>query len=180
MSASDLVPILWQEADPARLERDLQEVQQFAPDLTYVEPEVLGDGTVVHHGYWTGRLPVWPFERAQPAGLDDVVPVGAEVDVLYAAAHPMLSPRVYVNEPEPGILEWSQHIWHVAPGGSLCFLQTENDWTPATSITDLLAKASGWRVEYALMKAGLVDTMTVCGIVSDDSRDHLVTQAAAL
>lgn len=179
MSVPELVPVLWQEAEASRLVRDRREVHDFAPDLTYVEPEFASDGTVVHHGEWVGRLPVWPFEREEPVGLADFIPKGAKVVVTYSAAHPMMPPRVYVNDPLPEIAEWSQHIWHVAPGGSLCLLQTVNDWTPETSVTELLAKASGWRIEYGLMKAGLVDTMTTCGIVTDASRDHLFAQAAS-
>ncbi len=37
-------------------------------------------------------------------------------------------------------------------------------------------KACGWRIEYALMKAGLIDAMTTSGIVSDSSLDGLIDQ----
>ena len=90
----------------------------------------------------------------------------------------MVPPRVYVLDPEPTIEQRTQHIWHVAPGGSLCLLQTEGDWTPQTTPVDLLLKAAGWRIEYALMTAGAIDAMTANGIVNDESRDALIAEAA--
>jgi hypothetical protein len=98
--------------------------------------------------------------------------------MFYSAAHPMVPPQVHPVDPEPALDERTQHRWHVAPGGALCLLQTYGAWTPESSIVELLLKAAGWRVEYALMKSGVVDAMTVNGIVSDPSRDHLVAQAA--
>ncbi len=34
---------------------------------------------------------------------------------------------------------------------------------------DLLRKAVGWRIEYALLKTGALQEMTMAGIVRDDS-----------
>ncbi|WP_067514228.1 hypothetical protein [Nocardia puris] len=45
-------------------------------------------------------------------------------------------------------------------------------------MTELLAKAAGWRIEYAMMKAGVIEQMSVNGIVSDSLQDHLVAHAA--
>jgi hypothetical protein len=42
---------------------------------------------------------------------------------------------------------------------------------------DLLLKAAGWRVEYSLMEAGVIEAMTLRGIVDDDQLDHLVAVA---
>lgn len=167
----------WPDAEPAILERDLAEISVFAPALVYEPPQIL-DGQVVHHGKWSGRLPVWPFERHQPEGLGELVPTGASVVMFCSPAHPVLPPRIASVDPEPEIEERTQHKWHVAPGGSLCLLQSDGDWTPGTSPVELLMKAAGWRIEYALMKAGVVESMSTSGIVSDPARDQLIAEAA--
>jgi hypothetical protein len=178
MTAQPLTVTLWTEAEPGIEARDVAAVGAFAPDIAYTPPMVSVDQ--IFHGGWKGRLPLWPFDRPEPAGLTELVPSGVFVRVMYPAAYPMVPPRVYALDPEPSIDERTQQIWHVAPGGSLCLLQTEEDWTPQTTPVDLLLKAAGWRIEYALMKAGVVEVMTTNGIVNDDSRDALIADAAAL
>ncbi|GED08005.1 hypothetical protein [Cellulosimicrobium cellulans] len=168
-------PIFWPDAEPEILERDLAAISNFAPGLTYEPPKTDG-GQVEHHGRWIGDLPIWPFDRPEPEGLQNLVPKGVSVVMSYSAAHPVLPPRIVVLDPVPELEERTQHRWHVAPGGSLCLLQTEGDWTPETSPVELLFKAAGWRIEYALMKAGVVDSMTTNGIVSDPARDHLIAE----
>lgn len=172
--AAALRPLLWTECEPARLARDQLEVGAFAPFLEYQSPG--GDG--FPQGGWIGELPGWPFMRPQPEALDELLG-GAELRVLvaYSAAHPMVAPAIYSLNPEPTIWEQTQSAWHVAPGGSLCLLQSDGGWQPDASLTELLAKASGWRIEYALMKAGVIDRMSVNGIVSDPSYDHLIAMA---
>lgn len=177
-SIGELVPVLWHEAEAERLARDIEEIASFAPGLEF-EPGP-GDGPVSHHGRWYGQLPAWPMERPEPDGLAAVVPAGVTVEIWYSAAYPMLPPAIYPVDPEPLLVERSQHDWHVAPDGSLCLLQTLASWDPRWSIVELLLRACGWRVEYALMNAGMVEGMTLCSIVDDASRDHLVTELAAL
>lgn len=176
MTTQPLVVTLWNEAEPRIEERDLAAVAAFAPGLVY-EPPTSAEPQAFHGG-WVGRIPVWPFDRPEPAGLADLVPQGALVRVTYPAAYPMVPPRVYALDPEPTIEQRTQHIWHVAPGGSLCLLQTEADWTPQATPVDLLLKAAGWRIEYALMVAGAVGAMSVNGIVSDGCRDTLISETA--
>jgi hypothetical protein len=159
--------------EPDRLARDRREVAEFAPDLRFVEPR----SPEFLHGGWIGRLPLWPFERAEPDGLLDLVGVGAEVAVAFSAAHPMVPPRIRPLTPEPAIEERTQAVWHVAPDGSLCLLQSQGQWQPDASVTELLLKAAGWHVEYALMKTGAIEKMTECGIVNDDSLDSLIASA---
>lgn len=169
-----LNPVLWTEREPMRLARDQIEVRAFAPLLEFQSP---ADGGLPHGG-WLGVLPRWPFERLQPEALDELL--GNEelrVLVIYSAAHPVVPPTIYSLYPEPTIREQTQSAWHVAPGGSLCLLRSDGGWQPEASLTELLAKASGWRIEYALMKAGVIDEMTVSGIVSDSSHDHLIDRA---
>lgn len=169
-----LSPVLWTEREPVRLARDQDEVRAFAPLLDYQSPA--DDG--LPHGGWIGVLPRWPFERPQPEALDELLgDHELRVLVVYSAAHPMVPPAIYSLDPEPSIWEQTQSAWHVAPGGSLCLLQSDGGWQPEASLTELLAKASGWRIEYTLMKAGVIDEMTVNGIVSDPSYDHLIDRA---
>ena len=178
MSLPPLSPVYWTDADPERLARDLADVRAFAPDLAFETPPG-GNPEVEHHGVWTGVLPVWPFDRTKPAGLDELVSSGLRVQVECSAAHPVVPPAVFPLHPLPELAERSQHIWHVAPDGRLCLMQTIGAWRPSDAISDLLEKACAWRIEYALMKAGVVESMTVDGIVSDGTWDALITQAAA-
>lgn len=169
-------PILWTEAEPARLRRDLEEIARFAPELEYHPPA--SDGSPFPHGGWLGRLPVWPFERPEPDGLHDLIgQAGADVAVICSAAHPVVPPRVVPGDPEPTLHQQTQNAWHVAPDGSLCLLQSQGAWQPEASVTDLLAKAAGWRIEFALMQAGVIDRMSTRGIVMDASHDHLIAAA---
>lgn len=172
---TQMIPIIWSDAEPARLARDRAEVGVFAPGLQF---QPAGEGT--KHGCWVGQIPKWPFDRVEPPGLDALLgPSGLSIELFYTAAYPMVPPVIYPVDPEPTFMERTQSAWHVAPSGSLCLLQTDGAWQPETSVVELLAKACGWRIEYALMKAGLIDRMTVSGIVSDDSLDALIGEASA-
>jgi hypothetical protein len=171
----DITPIYWTEDEPKRLARDLADVAAVAPDMHFQAPGILG-GTE-HHGMWAGQLPVWPLARPEPDGLDALVPRGLECMALCSASHPMIPPQVRPISPEPLLLERSQHKWHVAPAGVLCLMQSAGDWDPSDSVADLLVKAAAWRVEYALMKAGVIEAMSLSGIVSDASFDHLIAKA---
>lgn len=175
--AVDVAPILWMDAEPARLPRDRDEIAAFAPHLQYFGPGSECDESFPHGG-WVGELPRWPFDRQEPAALIDLIGEhGVTVAMLYPAAYPMVPPILYPVDPEPSLLEQTQAAWHVAPGGSLCLLQSDGAWLPEASVTELLAKAAGWRIEYALMKAGVIARMSTNGIVSDPSSDHLIAEA---
>lgn len=168
--------ISWTQAEPRRLARDRDEIEQFAPEATYHPPDDSGD---FPHGGWTGTLPRWPFDRPEPDGLQDLIGVeGLPFALQYSAAHPMVAPVIHPLDPEPGYIERTQTAWHVAPSGALCLLRNDGAWQPEASVVEFLLKAAGWRVEYALMKAAVIDRMSVHGIVSDASYDHLVRQAA--
>lgn len=167
---ASLQPIPWWEAEPARLRRDQREVTDQFTGL-----ELILDG----NGGWRGILPLWPFARPEPSGLRDLLhDKGLDIQLEYSAAHPMVAPLIFPREPRPEWIEHTQTQWHVLPGGALCLMQSDGAWDPASSIVELLLKAAGWHVEYALMKSGLIDAMTMNGIVSDDSLDALVLEAA--
>lgn len=163
-----LDPVPWFAQDSERLRRDRAEVQRFAPDLNAVEPTP-EDAS----GGWSGRLPLWPFDRNAPDGLASRFPAGGLlVDVRYVPAYPMLPPEIFPVYPEPELYERSQAVWHVLPHGALCLLQSAGQWQPEASLTELLLKAAGWHLEYSLMKRDLLDRMSESGIVSDGSYDH--------
>lgn len=166
-----VVPVPWWQAEPARLARDRREVSAAFPSLIFCEDGQAG---------WSGRLPMWPFERPEPPRLDGLAPGGVEIVLAYGAAYPIVSPLIFPRDPEPLPLELTQTRWHVLGNGALCLFQTQADWDPASSVVDLLRRAAGWRVEYALLKAGVRDDMSLSGIVNDDGLDHLVAEAVDL
>lgn len=132
------------------------------------------------HGGWYGLLPIWPFERPQPGGVDRFVGGTGLECVLErpGAAYPMIAPTIQPLSPAPAIGERTQATWHVLPAGGLCLLQsTGRWWVPEASITDLLLKAAGWRIEYALMK--VIERMSESGIVSDAFLRIYLLQASA-
>lgn len=160
--------------DPARLIRERTDVGGFAPGLRFIPA---GEAEV-DHGGWRGALPLWPFERPEPPGLRTIIPTPCEVIIAYSAAHPVIAPKVYSINPVPDFEMVSTTDWHVLPHGALCLLQSDALWVPESSTTELLLKACGWRIEYALMRLGVVDKMTTNGIVESDELDKLITQAA--
>ena len=170
--------VFWVDAEPGRLDRDVAEIGDMFPALVFSAPGYDPVSGAACHGSWSGTLPVWPFDRPEPPGLRALIgDDGLQCALIYSAAHPMVPPHIYPIQPMPEIDERSQHRWHVAPDAYLCLMQTDGDWHPEGSITDLLLKAAAWRVEYALMKAGVVENMTLNGIVFDPSRDSHVLGA---
>ena len=123
------------------------------------------------------RTSQWPFERQEPDGLTELIKRGLRVQVRCSAVHPVVPPAIIPESPSPLPIERSRTIWHVTPHGELCLMQSYGAWRPSDRISDLLLKACGWHVEYALMKAEVVEAMSEHGIVEDDSRDHLVRLA---
>lgn len=170
--------MLWTEAEPSRLERDRADVLALVAEAVFEAPQVTPAGSVLHHGRWTGQLPAWPFDRPAPPGLHLLIAQGLVFDLRYSSAYPMLPPTVYPESPSPAFEAHSQHRWHVAPGGGLCLLQHDGLWDPAAKISDLLLKAAGWRIEYELMVAGRIDTMTLGGIVDDPCLDERIAEVA--
>lgn len=167
--------VLWTDAEPSRLKRDIAEVTAFAPGLTYLPPDRRVDEFVLPHGGWKGVLPVWPFAREAPRGLNELVPEGLLFILEYPSAYPMVPPIIHPLRPEPEPIEMTQAAWHVLPAGGLCLLRSDGAWLPEASVTELLLKAAGWRIEYALMKAGVIEKMSVNGMVSSSELDGLVS-----
>lgn len=139
----------------------------FAPNLHW-EPDQQG---------WMGELPVWPFKRPQPAGLEELLPRGLVVTVDPTPVYPMVAPVIYPITPDPPILVRTQQRWHVAGDGRLCLMKSPGQWDPREPLTHMLRRASGWHVEYALMIRGLISTMTENSITDDDQHDALIDMA---
>ncbi|MFG3689583.1 hypothetical protein [Micromonospora sp. NPDC047740] len=169
MTPDDGGAVTWWQCEPRRLARDEAEIGEWFPGLQWVD-----EGA----GGWVGRLPRWPFDRPEPAGLPALVgEEGLEALLVYGHAYPMVAPLIYPGDPRPGIAQRTDHKWHVNGNGSLCLLQDDATWNGRGSVLDLLLKAAGWRVEYALMKAGVIEAMTLHGIVDDAQSDHLIAVA---
>lgn len=162
----------WWQDQPARLKRDLDDLVEAGIDLTW-EP--------TSSGLLTGQLPMWPLDRPAPASLEALLAgQGLTVEVVFGHAYPMVCPTVTPVAPAPPVDRWTQHRWHVNGDGTLCLLQSARAWDPQTLLSDVLRKSAAWRVEYALLEAGLIETMSTSGIVQDDSYDHLVATAVDL
>jgi hypothetical protein len=163
----DLPRQRWLEAEPERLEREQQEMAELAPEIHWVELNGAGG--------WEGYAPVWPFDRDPPATLDAFLN-GARLKLLvaYAQAYPAVQPAVFPLEPLPPLERRLLHKWHLNGDGSICLLQSADAWTGRETAAELVAKASGWLVEYLLVDRELRETMSDEGIVTDPSLDHLI------
>lgn len=156
----------WWHHEPGRLAEDQRQLQSRFPALVWSTAE---------NGLWIGELPMWPFDRDSPDGLELLLGGrGLQTVVRCGQAYPAAPPSVIPLGPEPEIGERTQQRWHVNGDGSLCLFQNEAVWNTRCALVDVLLKAAGWRIEYALMKAGLVEAMTVNGIVTDPLLDNTI------
>jgi hypothetical protein len=142
-------------------------MSQMAPNLRWLPEEPSGG--------WQGTVPLWPFDRPQPRGLVALVK-GQSLEALIVCGHayPMVEPQVTPLSVEPPIKALGWTTWHVAPNGALCLLQESVMWDPAGAVADLVPKISGWYIEYQLMLAGRIETMTETGLAADTSLDALL------
>lgn len=156
----------WWRYDEARLETDTAEITAHFPDLEPFSEGGAGAG-------WSGRLPLWPFERPAPLCFPNQAK-GLGLLLAFLPAYPMAMPRILPLDPEPEFIERTQHRWHVNGDGSLCLLQAQRAWTGWETVTDLLLKAAGWRLEYELVRNGVYSEMSMSGIATDSSRDDAI------
>jgi hypothetical protein len=158
--------ITWWQEDPVRLRSELADMYAWAPDLFWRQ-----EGS----GGWTGRVPLWPFDRPQPKGVTVLVDGRPfEVIIKCRPAHPMVVPFVWPRNVEPSIDELGWTKWHLLPNGSLCLLQGNADWNPSAHAAELIEKMSSWYIEYHLVKFGYIDSMTEYGIARDNSLDGIL------
>lgn len=162
-------PRSWWVDDPERLELEKRDIASVAPDLVWV-PE--------NAGRFEGEIPIWPFTRPEPVELRDLVTMAGRVRVEYRQAFPAVPPTIICVDPEPAITMRSFADYHVLPNGGLCLLRNADQWTLQSRTSELLLKASGWRIEYALLNAGAIERMTLSGIVEDEQMDELISSVA--
>lgn len=164
----DGTPITWWACETRRLRRDHDEITAQFTGLVWNDTGA---------GSWEGRLPRWPFDRSEPEHLTTWIgDKGLLLRLEYSQAYPVVAPRLVPVDPLPEPYEWTQTRWHVNGDATLCLLREDALWTGRESVVDLLLKAAGWRIEYALMKHSVIDGMTDNGIVDDDRFDHFLTQ----
>lgn len=161
----------WLEAESARLPLEKDAMAAVAPDLVWNGGNPAGG--------WEGLAPEWPFDRPEPPELDQFLEGRRfRIRVEYLQAYPMVEPKIWPLDPEPDAIHRTDARWHVMGDGSLCLLQSASDWTGRETAADFVLKASGWFLEFQLMELGLIDEMTVGGLVHDPSLDGLFTAAA--
>ncbi len=159
----------WWEDDPGRLAQEIDDIGSVAPALEWT-PEGAG--------HFSGALPVWPFTRPEPAGLSNLVDQPLRARVAYGHGFPAVPPIRYPWEPQPDVTLRSFTQYHVLPNGGLCLLRDADQWDLFSRTSDLILKASGWMIEFALFQRGKIPNMTVNGIVTDEQLDHLITATA--
>lgn len=158
--------ITWWAAEP-----ELQAAEHAA--ITTSFPGLKWVGTSA--GSWVGELQPWPFERPAPEDLSFLLGEAPfTITVKYGHAFPASPPAVFVT-PTPPIELRSFTDYHVLGDGSLCLLRDADQWTTLSQTTDLILKAAGWRIEYALFQLGKINKLTESGIVVDTSFDPLIT-----
>lgn len=159
-----VVPTTWWADQPRRLERELAAMSAVAPDMAWDTDD----------SGWAGTVPLWPFDRPQPARVQALVREPLAVRIVCGPAYPMVEPAVTplgLDIPLQA-LGWTR--WHVLPNGDLCLLQSTSAWPPEAVAADLVHKVSGWYVEYHLMLAGLIEAMSPAGIAADTLYDDLL------
>jgi hypothetical protein len=170
MSRTDPARSWWQD-EPSRLAAEQAAMEAVAPSLEWQDDEPSGG--------WQGAVPVWPFARPQPTGLQRLLGgMPLAVRIVCGHAFPMVEPTVRPLSIEVPFQSLGWTSWHVGPDGSLCLLQESTMWDPGAAAADLIPKISGWYLEYQLMLTGDIEAMTECGIVDDDSLDALLAELA--
>lgn len=174
LSGRGLPRVRWHEAEPERLAAELAAMDAVAPALEWDFDGPYGGGA------WVGELPLWPFERAMPVGLDLAITERFRVAITLDQSFPATEPSVHPINPEPSIQHRLDHSWHLRGDGCLCLLQVPADWTGRDHAADLAIKAAGWYLEYLLLEAGLVKTMSLGGLAASMRYDAFVTRLSRL
>jgi hypothetical protein len=159
----------WLEAEPERVQRERDQMERVAPEMAWLEDDPAGG--------WEGLAPIWPFERPAPSGLDKLLEGRRlRLRVSYSQGFPMVQPLLVPLDPDPPRDRRILHSWHLNGDGSLCLLQTAYAWDCRETAADLVAKASGWFIEYLLLEREAIEAMTESGISTDTSLDPLIEE----
>jgi len=173
----EVARVRWFEAEPEVLVREREAMATAAPDLEWRDELHWRWRTLCG---WEGLAPTWAGERPKPDGLDELL-AGRRLKlrVMYREAFPMVPPVLDPIDPVPPMDRRTLHPWHVSGDGSLCMVQTAQDWRPGEdTAADLVRKASGWFIEYLLMENEKIEAMTLRGIFEDTSLDELIREYA--
>lgn len=161
----------WLDAEPDQVRKEQEAMAEVAPEMEWLADELAGG--------WQGFAPAWPFERSAPSGLVELLgSQRLQLRVVYSQGYPMVEPKLVPLDPNPPADRRILHSWHLNGDGSLCLLQSADAWTGRDTTAELVAKASGWFIEYLLMERGLIQAMTEEGLHSDDSLDALIGECA--
>lgn len=182
LDGKDRQKIPWYDAEPGRLHLEQLKMRGVAPNLDWVTsfPKDSPAAHLGNVGGWQGRLPVWPFDRHIPKGVQEWLPEGMKVVIACSPAHPVVTPKIWPLDPEPGPEYRVNHSWHLNGDGTLCLFLDNYDWTGREFVSELVHKAAGWFLEYHLMKEDPdVKVMTSRGIACCDSFDSNLETLAA-
>jgi hypothetical protein len=128
---------------------------------------------------WIGEAPEWAADRPSPLGVRELLNGRRlELRVLYPEAFPAAPAELFPTNPEVPVDRRTLTQWHVNGDGSLCLMQSADDWQLTDTASDLVRKASCWFIEYLLLEAEAIKNMTVKGIFSDTSLDPVLADFA--
>lgn len=169
----EIARIPWYEADSELAAIERERVLAVASQMEWrVDLEHGGRGDL---SGWVGPLPDWTPERPRPSGLDALLGDGPLIArVIYREAFPVVAPVVVPVSVDTPLEHRTDARWHVMGDGSLCLIQQAWAWSPMDSAADLIVKASGWYIEYQLMRREAIQSMTLNGIHYDDSLDDVI------
>lgn len=154
----------WDQVLPGRFAWELDEMASIAPDMRW-DSGLSG---------WTGMVPVWPFDRARPPGLNDFLDGDRfELQILPSPAHPAVHPTLWPLSPRTQVEHCTDTAWHTNGDGSLCVVREHYTWTGAEPCAALIPTAAGWFLEFLLMTGQVIDAMTVHGIEASPDLDNL-------
>jgi hypothetical protein len=159
----------WFDAEPGLASREKQQVQSIFPELVWSDSDA---------GSWTGAIPSWPFERKSPGDVATLIEGNQfRIRVQYTHGFPAAPPSIIPLSSVPPSELRSFPNFPVLGDGSLCLLRDAQQWTTESNTTDLILKAAGWCLEYALLRHDKIKRMSESGIVVNDEFDDLILEA---
>jgi hypothetical protein len=168
-------PQSWLAAEPEIAERERTAMDLAAPELQWREDLTWRDGREACG--WVGPAPQWAADRACPAGVAELLGTRRlELKVVYPEAFPAVPAELFPVDPEVPLERRTLGQWHVNGNGSLCLMQAAADWQPTDTAADLVRKASGWLIEYLLLEAGAIESMSVRGLFADTVHDAVLAE----
>lgn len=173
----DRIAQSWVNAEPAVIERERTAMERWGPELEWREDLQWREGRNAFG--WTGTIPAWAGEREQPRGVAELL-AGRQLQlqVIYPEAFPAVPAVLFPLDPKVPLGRRTLSTWHVNGDGSLCLMQSADDWHLTDTAADLVRKASGWFIEYHLLEAGEIERMTERGILTDTDLDAVLAKFA--